>query len=134
MALTPDQDAYFRSKLGSGYDSYDAEQRLIRLGGTGYEPGVVVEVLEQRLADLAIKPDSYTVVGEYSETWSQTQKLVQAQLVAAQEEAAEAGIDAGGSLVTIQQPARYDWPDRALDTEEFLARGYGTGTRLPGGR
>lgn len=131
MALTADQDAYFRLKLGSGYDDSDAEERLLRLGGAGYEAGVVVEVLEQRLSDLSVKPASFTVVGEYSENRAENIKLTQQQLVDAREEAASEGLDVDGAVV-IQQAALFDTPQRALDTEEFLARG--RGTRLPGGR
>lgn len=132
MALTPDQDAYFRARLGSGYDDSDAEERLTRLGGEGYEPAVVVEVLTQRLADRGTKPDSYTVVGEYSETWAQTMALTQKQLVDARAEAAEAGLDVSGYVVTIVQPERFAVRTTALDTEEFMVR-YGK-SRLPGGR
>ena len=132
MALTPDQDAYFRQKLGSGYDDFDAETRLTRLGGAGQEPGVVVEVLTQRLTDLGTKPDSYTVVGEYSESWGSTIKLLQAQLVDARDEATAAGLEVSGEGVYIQPPERVTVSTAALDTEEFLARG--GRSRMPGGR
>ncbi len=129
MSLTPDQDAYLRSRLGSGYDDSDAEERLVRLGGDGYEPMVVVEVLQQRLADLATKPAQFTIVGEYSENRAENIKLTQEQYVKAVEEAAEAGLG-GAFVVLIQQAEPFDTPIRALDTEEFIARS----GRLSGGR
>lgn len=128
MALDTDQDAYFKERLGSGYDDFDAEERLIRLGGAGFESGVVVEVLNQRLADLSVRPASFTVVGEYSEDRSKNIALVQEQLVTAQNEAAAAGV--GVADVAIQQAAIFDYTKTALDTEEFMARG----GRLSGGR
>lgn len=130
MALNNDQEAYFQTRLGSAYDSYDAEQRLIRLGGDGYESAVVVEVLEQRLADLSLKPASFTVPGEYSEDRSKNIALIQQQITEARAEAS-----ADGTLenpdARIVEAAPFAVPTFTLDTEEFYVRGgrsrYGSG-------
>lgn len=127
MALTNDQVAFLRARLGSGFDEDDAEERLIRLGGEGFEAAVVVEVLQERLSTLATKPDTFTVVGEYSESWGKSIALVQQQLVDAAEEAA--GLGVGIATVVIQQPERSEETSVSLDTEEMFARG-----RLSGGR
>lgn len=126
MSLTPDQDAYFRARLGSGYDDFDVEQRLLRNGGVGFEPLVVVEVLQERLATMVASPLSFTIVGDYSENRADNVKLLQAQLVDAREEAAVIGVSL--ETVRIVQPDIFG-RERALDTEEFLSRG-----RLTGGR
>lgn len=64
MALTTDQLSYFRAKLGSTIDEVDLEERLIRLGT---QEQAVVEAMDQRIADLQLKPLSFNVAGEYSE-------------------------------------------------------------------
>ncbi|HXJ65188.1 MAG TPA: hypothetical protein VNN79_15655 [Actinomycetota bacterium] len=122
MSLTADQDAYFRSRLGSGYDDTDAEERLTRIkldnpDAENPEAMVAAEVIEERLADMALKPATFAVDG-YSESRGENIKLMQEQLTIAR---AEAGESTSGWSVQIVQPERYR-TDYVLDTEEMWAR------------
>lgn len=76
MALTVDEIAYLKSRLGSGIDLVDLAERVLRLPSLD---AVVVEVLDQRVADLLAKPASFSVSGEYSQDQSSNIKALQAQ-------------------------------------------------------
>lgn len=127
MALTDDQTAFFRRKLGKSVDLTDVELRLTRLGGN--ERAVVVEVLEERLNTLVSSPASFVVPGEYSQDTRENIKATQAALADAQAELV-AGSDLDGSEVFVQEPY-YRTSATYLDTEEMFARGY---ARRTGGR
>lgn len=129
MALTEDQTAFYRRKLGTGADLADIEVRLARLGD---DQLVVLEVLEERLATLVSSPASFTVPGEYSQDTRENIKQLQVEVADARR-AAESGDDSGIPIVTVQPPY-YAVPRRtALDTEEFLVRNWAGRTR-GGGR
>jgi hypothetical protein len=112
MAFTDDQLAYLRTKLGStvndGTDPDvvdDLEDRFLRLGSVQL---VAVEVLRQRLADIADlqnNPLNFTVTGEYSQDSSANVAFLQRMLNDAEQ---EAGVP-GSSTMTAVQPGRSRW-------------------------
>lgn len=98
MALTEAQRAFYRTKIGTSFDDADIEARLARLGE---DQLVVVEVLEERLADLTANPVSFAVPGEYSEDRSKNVELLEDALDDAR---GQAGLT-GSSVMTAVQPA-----------------------------
>lgn len=102
VALTADQTAYYRRKLGTGVDLTDVEARQTRLLGDQY--AVVVEVLDERLATLISTPATFSVDGYSQSTAANieaTRKLL-TEAVADQ----QAGADLEPSAVRIVKPAR----------------------------
>lgn len=118
MALTDEQIAFFRRKLGTGTDLTDVETRLTRLEGS--ERAVVVEVLEERLATLIATPASFAVPGEYSQDTRDNIAVTQRSIADAKAELA-AGEDVDDQLVYIQAPL-YALRPETVDTEERRAR------------
>jgi hypothetical protein len=112
MAFTDEQFAYLRGKLGSTVNEDtdpdvvdDLEDRYLRLGSVQL---VAVEVLRQRLADIADvanNPLNFTVVGEYSQDSSGNVAFLQRMLNEAEQ---EAGVP-GSSTMTAVQPGRGRW-------------------------
>lgn len=124
MALTTDQTAFFRRKLGTGVDLTDIETRLTRLEGDAF--AVVVEVLEERLSTLISSPASFVVPGEYSQDTRDNIKATQAALYEARSDLL-AGEDVDENMVFIQAPYYSSPVVRVVGTEEMSARGYATG-------
>ena len=107
MALSVVQTAYYETRLGTldAADIVDIETRQARLGGDGYEPLVVVEILEIRLADLLKNPAQFSIPGDYSENRTANIEQLTAKLADAQ---GEAGV-AGTVLTSVPpQPTRWD--------------------------
>lgn len=79
MALTEDDLFYLRSKIGTAEPPTDADldENYDRLGTLD---AVAAEILATRLADLANQPDSFTVVGEYSQSTSKQMEAIAALL------------------------------------------------------
>lgn len=112
MAFTADELAYLRTKLGSTVDEdtnpavvEDLEDRYTRLGSVQL---VVVEVLRQRIADIADvqnNPLDFTVVGEYSQDASKNVEFLQRMLSDAEQ---EAGVP-GSSVMIAVQPGPGRW-------------------------
>lgn len=75
MALTDDQTAFFRQKLGEDVDLTDAETRLNASRNAGNQFKVVVEVLEQRIATYAAQPTSFSVDGYSQNTGTNITEL-----------------------------------------------------------
>lgn len=119
MALTTEQQVFFRRKLGSNVDLADAETRLTRLSD---EWLVVVEVLEERLSTLVATPASFSIPGDYSQDTRDNIRLVERALADARAEA-EAGEDIDENLVYVQSP--FDDSPVFLDTESAAVRRYG---------
>lgn len=119
MALTTDQEVFFRRKLGTNTDLTDAETRYLRLGS---EWLVVVEVLEERMATLVATPASFSIPGEYSQDTKENIRILERALADARAEA-EAGEDIDENLVYIQAP--FDDSPMFLDTESAAVRRHG---------
>lgn len=112
MAFTPDELAYLRTKLGSQVNEdtnpayvEDLEERYARLQDVKL---VVVEVLRQRLADIADpleNPLNFTVVGEYSQNGADNVAFL-TRLLADVEQ--EAGVPGGSTAVAVQ-PGTNRW-------------------------
>lgn len=124
MALTDDQIAFYRRKLGAGVDLTDMESRLTRLEGN--DRAVVLEVLEERLATLIATPASFAVPGEYSQDTRDNIAVTQRAVSDARAEL-DAGEDVDDNLVEIQSPLYAVRPNHRLDTEEASARGRSAG-------
>lgn len=104
MALSATQTVYFEQRLGTPLDVPDLEERLLRLGGDGYEPAAAVEVLTIRLANLQKNPLKFSIPGDYSEDRSENAKLMQAAL-----EDAQADAGSGPSVLVATPPQRGRW-------------------------
>lgn len=112
MAFTADQLAYLRTRLGTTVDEdanpsvvENLEDRYARLGSVQL---VVVEVLEERLADIANpleNPLNFNISGEYSQDGSANVAFLKQALSDAQQ---EAGVP-GSSTLTAVQPGRGRW-------------------------
>jgi hypothetical protein len=112
MAFSDDELAYLRTKLGSTVNEDtnpavvdDLETRFDRLHDVKL---VVVEVLRQRLADIADaaeNPLNFTVVGEYSQDASANVAFLEKMLARAEQEAGVAGL----STVVGVEPADDRW-------------------------
>jgi len=113
MAFTGADLAYLRTRLGSTVNedtnpevTDDLEERFARLLSL---PLVVVEVLQQRLADVANaaeNPLNYTIPGEYSQDASANVAFLKEALADARD---EAGVNAPGSLLTAVRAPRSRW-------------------------
>ena len=123
MAFTADELAYLRTKLGSTVDEDlfpdvvdDLETRFTRLQDVRL---VAVEVLRQRLADIADlqnNPLNYTIPGDYSQDASGNVAYLTRMLADVEQ---EAGVP-GSSTVIGVPPAddrwrRNYWPPRHPD-------------------
>lgn len=112
MAFTDEDLAYLRTKLGSQVNEdtnpayvSDLEDRYDRLGTVQL---VAVEVLRQRLADIAdplANPLSYSISGEYSQDGSNNVAYLKAMLSDAEE---DAGVP-GSSVMTAVMPHCRRW-------------------------
>jgi hypothetical protein len=113
VAFTDEELAYLRTRLGSTVNEdtnpeviADLEDRQARL----HTPAlIVVEVLQQRLADIANaaeNPLNYTIPGEYSQDASANVAFLKEALADARD---EAGVDAPGSLLTAVRAPRSRW-------------------------
>jgi hypothetical protein len=111
MALSADDQAYFRAELGTSWEEIDpdVESRMLRLQDRSL---VVAEVRKERYADLLNAPASFTVVGEYSQDNRANMDAIKAQLGASTD-------------VRIVSSAR---KRVALDTEEMFVRGQAAGS------
>ena len=96
MALTTEQVAYFKTKLGSTIDQVDLEERLLRLGT---QEQAAVEALDQKVADLLNKPASFSVPGEYTEDRSANIKALTAQA-----ESIRVRMPTGDEMVKVVNP------------------------------
>jgi hypothetical protein len=69
VALTPDELAAVRAEIGAVTPPTDADLDAIhdRLGSP---VAVVREVLSKRLADRLAAPQSFSIPGDYSESWN----------------------------------------------------------------
>jgi hypothetical protein len=113
VAFTDVELAYLRTRLGSTVNEdtnpeviEDLEDRYARLGTTGL---VVIEVLRQRLADIANaaeNPLNYTIPGEYSQDAS---KNVEFLVKAISDAENEEGVHPVGSLLTAARAPRSRW-------------------------
>lgn len=111
-SFTDDDLAYLRTKLGSSVNETtnpdvvsDLEDRYDRLGDVKL---VVVEVLRERLADIADalnNPLNFTVVGEYSQDASGNVAFLTRALADAEQ---DAGVP-GDSVMTAVQPGPSRW-------------------------
>jgi hypothetical protein len=111
-SFTEEELAYLRSKLGSTVNETtnpdvvtDLEDRYDRLDSVQL---VVVEVLRERLADIADilnNPLNFTVVGEYSQDASKNVDFLTRALADAEQ---EAGVP-GGSVAVAVQPGPHRW-------------------------
>ena len=114
-ALTEDDLAYLRTKLGSSVNDEtnpavvdDLQVRYDRLGSLQL---VVVDVLRQRLADIANpleNPLSYTIPGEYGQDASGNVTFLTKALAQAEQ---EAGVP-GSSVMVAVPPGRTTWNRR----------------------
>lgn len=112
MAFTDEELAFLRTKLGSTVDEDiypavvdDLETRFNRVHDVKL---VVVEVLRQRLADIADaanNPLNFTVVGEYSQDASANVAFLEKMLARAE---ADAGVSGLSTLVGVP-PADDRW-------------------------
>lgn len=112
-AFTDDDLAYLRARLGSivNEDTNAAyvdelQDRYDRLGTV---PLVVVEVLQQRLADIAdplTNPLNFNIVGEYSQDGSGNAAFLKQALADAMN---EAGVTPPGSTLTAVRAPRSRW-------------------------
>lgn len=102
MALTTEQTAFFRSKLGADADLADVETRLTRL--LGDEFATVLEYLQEQRATMASRPLSFTVP-DYSENRTGNLKALDDAIAAAQADAT-AGEDVAEGTVRLVRPAR----------------------------
>lgn len=100
MALSTAETQYLRTKVGSGVDPavlQEAYDRLLDLDA------VAREILEIRRADLLAQPDSFTVVGEYSQSTAKQLEGIDSVL------ASLGGIsDLGSGSVRVVDPAASD--------------------------
>lgn len=113
--LTEDDLAYLRTKLGSTVNDEtnpavvdDLQVRYDRLGDVKL---VVVEVLRQRIADIADidnNPLNYTIPGEYSRDASGNMEFLRRMLSDAEQ---EAGVP-GSSVMVAVPPGRTTWNRR----------------------
>lgn len=112
MAFTDEDLSYLRTRLGSTVDEdnnpavvEDLEERYARLGTL---PLVVVEVLRQRLADIADwqnNPTQYAISGEYSQDAGGNIAFLQKAIADAEQEADVPG----ASVLTAARAPRSRW-------------------------
>lgn len=125
MALDATVENAIRLYVGTAYSADDLEVRYTRLGSAN---DVALEILKLRRADLLATASSFSVPGEYSESWADAQ-LQRLDALIFELIGLGAGVDDDGQVAGAalsHELVRPGWSrggrttgDQALDVEAF---------------